>query len=62
MSIAPTGSISNIVLSYQRGDQNYIGVSSGVEPIFATFYTRRSESFGNKFFNFCAYCKGGLNH
>ena len=50
MSIAPTGSISNIVLSYQRGDQNYIGVSSGVEPIFATFYTRRSESFGNKFF------------
>ena len=30
MSIAPTGSISNIVLSYQNGNKNYIGVS-GVE-------------------------------
>ena len=50
MSIAPTGSISNIVLSYQDKDKNYIGVSGGVEPIFASYYTRRSESFGNKFF------------
>tara|TARA_Y100001970_G_scaffold282813_1_gene396531 strand:+ start:88501 stop:91026 length:2526 start_codon:yes stop_codon:yes gene_type:complete len=50
MSIAPTGSISNIVLSYSKGKKNYIGVSGGVEPIFATYYTRRSESFGNKFF------------
>ena len=45
MSIAPTGSISNIVLSYQNGNKNYIGVSGGVEPIFATYYTRRVESF-----------------
>ena len=50
MSIAPTGSISNIVLSYQLNDKNYIGVSGGVEPIFATYYNRRSESFGNKTF------------
>ena len=50
MSIAPTGSISNIVLSYKDNEKNYIGVSGGVEPIFATFYNRRSESFGNKFF------------
>ena len=50
MSIAPTGSISNIVLGYKTEDTNYIGVSGGVEPIFSTFYTRRSESFGNKFF------------
>ena len=50
MSIAPTGSISNIVLSYSNGQKNYIGVSGGVEPIFATYYTRRSESFGNTFF------------
>ena len=50
MSIAPTGSISNIVLGYKSKDKNYIGVSGGVEPIFSTFYTRRSESFGNKFF------------
>jgi len=50
MSIAPTGSISNIVLSYKDGEKNYIGVSSGVEPIFAIFYNRRSESFDNKFF------------
>ena len=51
MSIAPTGSISNIVLSYKEEDKNYIGVSSGIEPIFAIFYNRRSESFNNKFFN-----------
>jgi len=50
MSIAPTGSISNIVLGYKNKKKNYIGVSGGVEPIFSTFYTRRSESFGNKFF------------
>ncbi len=50
LAIAPTGSISNIVLSYKNGHKNYLGVSSGVEPIFALFYTRRSESFGNKFF------------
>ncbi len=50
MSIAPTGSISNIVLGFKGEDKNYIGVSGGVEPIFSTFYTRRSESFGNKFF------------
>ena len=50
MSIAPTGSISNIVLGYKGETKNYIGVSGGVEPIFSVFYTRRSESFGNKFF------------
>jgi len=50
LSIAPTGTISNIVVSYIRGEKNYIGVSSGVEPIFALFYTRRAESFGNQFF------------
>ena len=50
MSIAPTGSISNIVLGYKGEKKNYIGVSGGVEPIFSVFYTRRSESFGNKFF------------
>lgn len=50
MSIAPTGSISNIVLGYQSSEKNYIGVSGGIEPIFALFYTRRSESFNNKLF------------
>ena len=49
MSIAPTGTISNIVLSYQLDNKNYIGVSGGVEPIFATFYNRRSESFNKSF-------------
>ena len=39
MSIAPTGSISNIVLSYQSKDKNYIGVSGGVEPL-APYYTK----------------------
>lgn len=50
LAIAPTGSISNIVLSYMNGAKNYLGVSSGIEPIFALFYTRRTESLGNKFF------------
>jgi len=50
LSIAPTGTISSVVLSYRNGGKNYIGVSGGVEPIFALFYTRRSESFGNKLF------------
>ena len=50
MSIAPTGSISNIVLGFQHNGKNYIGVSGGVEPVFALFYSRRSESFGNQIF------------
>jgi ribonucleoside-diphosphate reductase alpha chain len=49
LSIAPTGSISNIILSYQHNGQNYIGVSGGVEPIFALYYNRRSESLGRHF-------------
>jgi ribonucleoside-diphosphate reductase alpha chain len=50
LSIAPTGSISNIVLGFEHNGRNYIGVSGGVEPVFAVFYTRRSESFGNQKF------------
>ncbi|MBD3226436.1 MAG: adenosylcobalamin-dependent ribonucleoside-diphosphate reductase [Caldithrix sp.] len=50
LAIAPTGSISNIVLSFVNNDKHYMGVSSGIEPIFALFYTRRSESFDNKQF------------
>ena len=50
LSIAPTGTISNIVLGYANGARHYIGVSGGIEPIFALYYTRRSESFGNKRF------------
>jgi ribonucleoside-diphosphate reductase alpha chain len=50
MSIAPTGTISNIVLSYRTDERQYIGVSGGLEPIFALFYTRRSESLDTDFF------------
>lgn len=50
MAIAPTGSISNIVLGFRNNTTNYLGVSSGIEPVFALFYTRRSESFGNQKF------------
>lgn len=50
LSIAPTGTISNIVLGYRSEHKNYIGVSGGIEPIFALYYTRRSESFGNQMF------------
>jgi ribonucleoside-diphosphate reductase alpha chain len=49
-SIAPTGSISNIIKSFEIGNTNYIGVSGGIEPLFALFYTRRAESFDNQFF------------
>lgn len=49
-SIAPTGSISNIIKGFELNGKNYIGVSSGIEPIFALFYTRRAESFNNKIF------------
>ena len=45
MSIAPTGSISNIIKGFEVDNNNYIGVSGGVEPIFALYYTRRTESF-----------------
>ena len=40
----------HIALLAHKVEKNYIGVSGGVEPIFATYYTRRSESFGNKLF------------
>ncbi len=50
LSIAPTGTISNIALGFKYKDKHYIGVSGGIEPIFALYYTRRSESFGNVFF------------
>tara|TARA_Y100000310_G_scaffold336148_1_gene419964 strand:+ start:353 stop:3022 length:2670 start_codon:yes stop_codon:yes gene_type:complete len=50
LSIAPTGTISNVVLGFVNGGKHYVGVSGGIEPIFALFYSRRSESFGNKIF------------
>ncbi len=54
LSIAPTGTISNIVLGFvdnvDKEDKHYIGVSGGIEPIFSLYYTRRAESFGNKLF------------
>lgn len=49
-SIAPTGTISNIVLGFKHEDRHYIGVSGGIEPVFALYYTRRSESLDNQFF------------
>ncbi|MBI3036350.1 hypothetical protein HYY73_01140 [Candidatus Woesearchaeota archaeon] len=47
LSIAPTGTISNIVLGYRLGDRNFIGVSGGIEPVFALYYTRRSEGLSS---------------
>ncbi|MFW6286211.1 MAG: adenosylcobalamin-dependent ribonucleoside-diphosphate reductase [Nanoarchaeota archaeon] len=43
MSIAPTGTISNVVIGYKKDNKNYMGVSGGIEPIFAPYYTRRTE-------------------
>ncbi len=49
LSIAPTGSLSNIVKSFYLNGKNYIGVSGGIEPIFALYYNRRSESLNKTF-------------
>ncbi len=51
LSIAPTGTISNIVKSFEHEGKNYIGVSNGIEPLFSLYYLRRTESMGeNKVF------------
>ena len=43
LSIAPTGTISNAICGYKIGNKNYLGISGGIEPIFALYYQRRSE-------------------
>lgn len=49
LSIAPTGTISNAICGFKRGDKNYIGVSGGIEPVFALYYNRRSENLNRSF-------------
>ncbi len=49
LSIAPTGTISNIAISIKTPEKNYIGVSGGIEPIFALYYKRYTESIGGTF-------------
>ena len=55
LTIAPTGTISNVVLGFKNKNKFYVGVSSGVEPIFALYYQRRSETLNkeesSKFYN-----------
>ncbi|MBI5392733.1 adenosylcobalamin-dependent ribonucleoside-diphosphate reductase [Candidatus Woesearchaeota archaeon] len=49
LSIAPTGTISNAVLGFvDPQNKHYVGVSSGVEPIFALYYRRRSETLNKE--------------
>ena len=48
LTIAPTGTLSNIVLGFVHGKKHYAGVSSGVEPIFALYYRRRSETLNKE--------------
>ncbi len=48
LTIAPTGTISNIVLGFKNKNKFYVGVSSGVEPIFALYYQRRSETLNKE--------------
>ena len=43
LSIAPTGTISNAITGFRTPTKNYVGVSGGIEPIFALYYQRRSE-------------------
>lgn len=49
LSIAPTGSISNIVIAYVDKDRIYTGVSGGIEPVFSISYTRYSENLRRSF-------------
>jgi len=55
LTIAPTGTTSNVVLGFKNKEKYYVGVSSGVEPIFALYYQRRSETLNkeesSKFYN-----------
>ncbi len=48
LTIAPTGTLSNIVLGFVNGVRHYAGVSSGVEPVFALYYRRRSETLNKE--------------
>lgn len=48
LAIAPTGNTSNTTLALRLNEKNYVGVSSGIEPLFALYYTRRVESEGGK--------------
>lgn len=43
LAIAPTGTISNAITGFRTPQKNYVGVSGGIEPIFALYYQRRSE-------------------
>ena len=44
MAIAPTGNTSNSTLALSINGKNYVGVSSGIEPVFALYYLRRTEA------------------
>ena len=44
MAIAPTGNTSNSTLALRLNGKNYVGLSSGIEPVFALYYTRRVET------------------
>ncbi len=46
LAVAPTGNTSNSTKAVTLNGKNYIGVSSGIEPVFALYYTRRKEEAG----------------
>ncbi len=48
LSVAPTGNTSNSTLALRLNGKNYVGVSSGIEPVFALYYTRRTEAVDTK--------------
>ena len=48
LTIAPTGTLSNVVLGFVNKGKHYVGVSSGVEPVFALYYRRRSETLNKE--------------
>ncbi|MCS7122585.1 MAG: adenosylcobalamin-dependent ribonucleoside-diphosphate reductase [Candidatus Micrarchaeota archaeon] len=52
LSIAPTGTISNIVIGFVDENRVYTGVSGGIEPVFSLFYTRYSENLKRTFYVF----------
>ncbi len=48
LAVAPTGNTSNSTLALQWNGKNYVGISSGIEPVFAIYYKRRTEAVDNK--------------
>ncbi len=48
LAVAPTGNTSNSTRALEVNGKVYVGVSSGIEPVFALYYSRRTEAIDSK--------------